>query len=128
MARPSSSRLSLSPPPPHRPRPIHGPAPAPSGQFKLGKLRYDRKNGTATLTVTPVAAGSFVLSGKGVKKARAAAKAGRPVILKILAAGKSKKALAETGKAKLKLTVVFTPTGGSAISQTKKVTLKETLG
>jgi hypothetical protein len=103
-------------------------APAPSGKFKLGKLRYDRKNGTATLTVTPVAAGSFVLSGKGVKKASAAGKAGRPVILKVLAAGKSKKALSETGKAKLKLTVVFTPTGGSATSQTKKVTLKETLG
>jgi hypothetical protein len=103
-------------------------APAPSGAFRLGKLRYDKKNGTATLTVTPVAAGSFLLSGKGVKKASAAGRAGRPVILEIRAAGEAKKALAETGKAKLKLTVAFTPTGGSATSQTKKVTLKETLG
>ncbi len=103
-------------------------APKPSGRFKLGKLRYDDKNGTAKLTVTPVAAGKFLLSGKGVKKSSATARAGRSATLYVIAAGKVKKTLARTGVEKVTLKISFAPDGGSATSQTKRLTLKEKRG
>jgi hypothetical protein len=101
---------------------------APSGKFKLGKVTLNKKKGTATVTVTPVAAGKFVLSGKGVKKSTGTGKANRPTTLKVIATGKTKKSLAKSGKATVKVKIVFTPTGGKATTQTKKLTLKETLG
>jgi hypothetical protein len=112
---------------PVSPAPIAAPAPT-TGKFKLGKVVYDKKNGIATITVTPVTAGKFVLVGKGVKKVSAAAKAGRATTLRIAATGKVKKELAKAGKAKVTVEITCTPTGGKATTQTVRLTLKKTRG
>lgn len=100
----------------------------PSGKFKVGRVVLNKKNGTATLTVTPVSTGRFVLSGKGVKKASAAGSAGRATKLKVRTTGETRKALAKTGRARVKLKITFTPTGGKATTRTKTLLLLKKLG
>jgi hypothetical protein len=97
---------------------------APSNHFLLGKLKLNKKKGTATIPVSVPAAGSLVLSGKGVKQASAVAKAPGKLSLPIKAVAKAKKKLGETGKVKLALNITFKPVGGSAATQATKATLK----
>jgi hypothetical protein len=110
------------------------PTATPSNTFSFGKLKRNRKKGTAKLPVTVPGPGMLTLSGKGVKpqrpgvagrsRARTVGAAGT-VKLRIVARGKAKKKLLRTGSAKLKLTITFTPNGGSANAQPKTVRLKK---
>jgi hypothetical protein len=99
----------------------------PSNEFTLGKPKLNKKKGTATLPVTVPSAGKLTLSGKGLKpimKVGGQEIAGPGTVkLLIKATGKAKKKLKSKGKAKFKATVTFTPTGGSANSQTAKIKL-----
>ncbi len=101
--------------------------PSPSSKFKLGKLKLNKKKGTATLSVTVPDAGQFTLSGKGVKKATRGAKGAVTLKLPVKAVGKAKKALLANGKLKVNLKLKFVPTGGTAAQKSKKATLKENL-
>jgi hypothetical protein len=110
-----------------------GVPPPPSNVITLGKVKPNTANGTATLSVTVPGAGVLTLSGKGIKSQRAGAaglRVGKPVAgagtvkLKIKAKGKTLKQLKAHGKVTVKVTVTFTPTGGTARSETKKVKLK----
>jgi hypothetical protein len=97
--------------------------------FKLGKVKLDKKKGTATLSVQVPGAGTLTLSGKQVVKQtrkRSAATTGT-VELTVKAKGKSKKKLGKKGKAKVKATVSFAPLGGIAAGQPKSITLKKKL-
>jgi uncharacterized delta-60 repeat protein len=106
------------------------PKPSPSNAFKIGKLKLNKRKGTATLTV--VVPGSGVVTLAGTKKlkpsTRSAGGAGN-VTLAVKPTGKAGKKLAhlaksgKVGRLKLKLTVSFTPTGGAAASLSKKLTL-----
>jgi dipeptidyl aminopeptidase/acylaminoacyl peptidase len=96
-----------------------------SNHFSFGKLKLNKKKGTATLIVQVPGAGSLVLGGKGVKKAKANAKAPGKVPLPVVSAAKAMKKLTEFGKVKLTLTVTFTPAGGAPNTESKKVTLKK---
>jgi Tol biopolymer transport system component len=93
--------------------------------FSFGKLKLNKKKGTATLIVTVPGAGSLVLGGKGVKRASAQAKGPGDVTLPVKAAAKAKKKLDELGKLKLALKVTFTPGGGVVNTETTTVTLKQ---
>ncbi len=105
-----------------------GPAPAsPSNKFKLGKLKLNKKKGTATLSVKVPGAGTLTLSGKGVKKVSLSSKGAGTLKLHIKASGKAKKGLTGTGKAKLKLKLTFVPSGGVAATQSEKVKLVKNL-
>jgi stage V sporulation protein SpoVS len=97
----------------------------PANHFSFGKLKLNKKKGTATLVVDVPGAGSLVLVGKGVKQASMQAKGPGKVTLPIKAAAKAKKKLDELGKVKLALKVTFTPTGGAANAESTKVTLKK---
>jgi hypothetical protein len=101
------------------------PAPVtpPSNRFTIGKLVRNTKKGTAKLSISVPDAGALTLSGKGVKKVSRSAKGAATLSLPIVATGKAKAQLAAKGKAKLKLTLRFSPSGGSAATQVKKVTL-----
>jgi len=110
----------------------------PSNTITLAGAKLNRKKGTATIPVTVPGPGTLTLTGKGVasqrpvgvsRPATAARTVSAPGIVNLLvkAKGKTKKTLFSTGKAKIKLTITFTPTGGSAASQTKTVKLKKTL-
>ncbi len=106
--------------PPAKTAPTTG---APATAFSLGKAKVHTKNGTATLGVTVPAAGKVKLSGKGVKGATVNAKAAGAVNLTVKASGKAAQKLAKTGKVKVKVSVTFTPTGGSPTTHSKTVTL-----
>lgn len=88
------------------------------------KVKKNKKKGTALLSFGVGGPGKVVLSGKKVKRKSKAAKAAGRVKLPIVAKGKALKALRASGKAKVKVQVTFTPTGGSPATFTKKVTLR----
>lgn len=92
--------------------------------YKFGKVKLNKKKGTAQLTIRIGAPGKLVASGKKIKKrSKAAQKAGKATI-SIVPKGKALNALAATGKAKVKAKLAYTPTGGSTSILTKKIVLK----
>jgi hypothetical protein len=102
-----------------------------SNAFTLGKAKRNTKRGTATLTAEVPNPGVLALSGKGVKTAGAAgARAAKSVPagevkLLVKPKGKSKRKLNESGTLKVKISVVYTPTGGDPSTQTKRLNLKK---
>jgi hypothetical protein len=107
---------------PGPPPPAAGP---PSNEFSLGKVKLNRKKGTATLTVSVPGPGKLVLGGRGVKGATKPAAAAGKATLAIKAIGKALKKLNSTGATSLGANVTFTPTGGSPRTKTKSLTLKK---
>ena len=108
-----------------------------SNQLTLSKLQRNKKKGTARLPVTVPGKGTLALSGKGVKAQTAGATAKTSVtgegtvVLPVKAKGKARKRLISTGKAKLRLSVTFTPTSDPAdppSTQQVKVKLLKKLG
>jgi hypothetical protein len=97
----------------------------PSNALKLGKLKKNKKKGTATLTVTlpQPSAGTLVLTGKGLKKLTKSVTGQASLKLKIAGKGKVAKALRKKGKRKVQIKVTYTPTGNSALTLTKKAKL-----
>ena len=104
---------------------------APSNDFTLGKLKRNTARGTATLLVHVPGAGELTVGGSGVAprtsgQVRVTAIAVGPpwqVNITIKPKGRAKKKLATSGKLTLRATVTFTPAGGTANSQTKRVKL-----
>lgn len=117
----SGGGSSGSPAPP----PGGSPAPPPSNNFSFGKLKLNKKKGTATLTVIVPGSGTLVLAGKGVKGATKAAAGAGKVMLVVKATGRALKNLNAKGAVALKAKVTFTPGGGSGRTQTKPLTLKK---
>lgn len=111
---------------PSGPSPLE-PVAKPSNRFKFGKLKLNRRKGTATLLVSVPGAGKLVLRGKGLKKATRAARRAGTVKLPLKPVGKARRKLLATGKAKLKAKVTFTPSGGSPLTRTRSLTLKKTV-
>jgi hypothetical protein len=93
--------------------------------FKFGKkVKRNKKKGTAVLTVSVGGPGTLAVSGKKIKqRSKAAATAGN-VKVPIVPKGKAVKALRRTGKAKVQVQLVYTPTGGTPSTLTRKVQLK----
>lgn len=100
----------------------HGPCPI-DNAFTIDKKKVNDKKGTAKLTVTVPGAGVIKLSGKDVASQRVEKAAAGNAKLTLKPKGKVKKELTKQGKAKLKATITFTPTGGEASRQTTKLTL-----
>jgi sugar lactone lactonase YvrE len=110
-------------------------APCPSNQFSLGKVKRNKKKGTAILPVTVPGPGKVTMSGKGVKRVArtsAADRTARAVAagtlrLTIKSKGKARGKLSRRGRAKLKVSVTFTPTNGDPNTQRKKLVLLKKL-
>jgi hypothetical protein len=86
---------------------------APSNASALAKPKYNKKTGTAALTVSLPGPGRLVLSGAGIQKLNEYAKGTGKVTLAVKPSSKTIKALKKTGEAKIIAKVTFTPTGGS---------------
>jgi hypothetical protein len=104
-----------------------------SANLELGKVKKNKKKGTASISVNVPGPGTLTLGGKGVKPqrplsgeritaAREVTEAGT-VTLPIKAKGRKKKKLKKTGKTKLQVNVIFTPAGGAADTETQPVKL-----
>jgi hypothetical protein len=108
----------------------------PSGIFKIGRARLNRRRGTARLPVTVPGPGALTLTGKGVvsqrlpRGARASPALARTISapgtykLLVKTKAKRKKKLNNTGRVKVNVSVTYMPTGGTSGSQTKKLKLK----
>jgi hypothetical protein len=112
-AKPDIGAYEISPPAP--------PLPA-CEEFTVGALKR-KKNGSAKLTVNVPGSGNLKAAGKGLKATSADAAGAGDVVLTLRATGKAKRKLAVKGKAKLKVKLSWTPTGGSAATKIDKVKL-----
>lgn len=97
----------------------------PSNAFALGKLKKNKKKGSATLTVMlPLpSVGALVLEGKGLKTQSRSIAGEEVVKLPVIATGKVKKALRKRGKRKVLIKVTYAPTGNAAATLTRKAKL-----
>jgi ABC-type phosphate transport system substrate-binding protein len=108
------------------------PAAKPSNQFSVPKTAISSKTGNATVSVKLPGAGRLELLGnaksgkKTIKVGRVVLTANRAGTFKLtLKPGKAaKELLRKKGKLKVSLKLTFTPTGGTAKSSTRSVTLK----
>ena len=98
--------------------------PPPSNAFTFGKLKLNKKKGTADLTVITPDPGNVLLFGASIKTENGATSGAQSYTLPVIPTGKTKKKLRRTGKVKVSVDVTFTPTDGAANTQAKKVTLR----
>jgi DNA-binding beta-propeller fold protein YncE len=96
---------------------------APSNEFTFGKLKRNKRKGTAKLTVEVPGPGTITIEGKGLKAVARDAGAAAAVKLPVKAKGKAAKKLRRRGKLKALATVTFTPSGGIENAKTKRVKL-----
>ena len=108
-------------PPPAPPPPA--PVVVPSNSFKFGKVKLNKRKGTAKLQVKLPDAGVIVLSGKQIKTAKRGVLSAGTVSLTVTPTGKLAHKLKLTGKVKVTAKATFTPTGGSAKTETKPLKL-----
>jgi hypothetical protein len=104
--------------------PGKGLPPLGSNRFKFGKLKLNRKNGTAVLTVEAPGSGDLTAKGKGIKRAKAKATKAGKVKLRLKPTPSGRETLEDKHKLRVKLAVTFDPAGGSPRTQTKTVVLK----
>jgi virginiamycin B lyase len=109
-----------------------GPEPPPNGSppandFEFGKVKKNKKKGTAKLTVIVPGPGEVELAKtKKVKGDAEHADAAGEVKLLIKPGGKAKGKLKDSGKVKVEAEVTFTPTGGTPNTEDKKLKLVKT--
>ena len=98
--------------------------PLPSNQFRFGKVKLNKKRGTATVAVVIPGAGVVSLVGsKSVRAGSKTAKGAGTVKLVVRARGKAQRSLNRKGKIRVKAKFTFTPTGGTTASRTKTLKL-----
>jgi hypothetical protein len=97
----------------------------PSNEFSFGKVKKNKRKGTAKLTVNVPGPGELELAKtKKVKADEERAEADGSEKLLVKAKGKSRKKLRKKGKAKVKAEVTYTPDGGDPNTQSKRIKLK----
>ncbi len=94
-------------------------------KLKLGGVKLNKANGTATLSVKVPGAGTLTVTGKGLVKAKKKAKKAKNLKITVKAKGKTKTQLEASGKAKVKAKISFKPTSGITVKKTKSLTLKQ---
>jgi subtilisin-like proprotein convertase family protein len=95
----------------------------PDNEIKFGKLKRNKKKGTARLFVTLPGPGKLTTQSKGVKPISKDFGQGGQVALLLKPKGKALNKLNDNGSVKVSLKVTFTPVDGSALTSTKKVKL-----
>jgi hypothetical protein len=99
----------------------------PDNAITLGKLKRNRKRGTAQQVVfVPLPdAGTLTISGKGLKtKTKPVADTGM-VKLKVVPKGKARRTENRTGRVKLKAKITYTPTGNTVMTLKRKLKLRK---
>jgi hypothetical protein len=96
-------------------------------KLKLGKVKLNKKNGTAKLSIGVPSSGTLTVSGKGIAKVQRKPVGPKTLKVTIKTKGKAKTKLASTGKAKVKAKIVFKPSNGASVTRVKSVVLKKKL-
>ena len=97
----------------------------PSNSFSLAGTSRNKKKGQATVTVNLPGPGTVSLAGKGLKAQAATLSiaTGGSLALQVIGKGKVARKLRGGGKARVTPSFTFTPTGGSANTQSEPVKL-----
>ncbi len=95
----------------------------PSNEFSFGKVKRNKRKGTAKLTVELPGRGELTLDGKRLKDAEKQPTAAGDVRLLVKPKGKLARKLRKRGAAKAKAKVTYEPTGGVENTKSKKVKL-----
>jgi hypothetical protein len=97
----------------------------PISTFTLDAISRNKGKGTATIIANVPNPGELTGSGKGVNAAVIGRKVRAPGTVRLLikAMGNKKRKLNSTGKVKVRPEITYTPTGGSANTQSVKVKL-----
>lgn len=104
----------------------YGPQVAPSNLFTIGAVKVDLRTGTAKLTVNVPGRGTLTLSGAGVRHVAATTPSSAAAVqLTVQATGTSAQTLNRLRRVSVKVTITFTPTGGSSRSRSTTVVLKK---
>lgn len=102
------------------------PQAAPSNLFTIGAVTPNLSTGTARLTINTPGPGMLTLSGAGVRPAKVTTPSSAGTVkLTVQATGKARRTLDRLGRLKVKLTITFTPTGGTARRRATTVVLKK---
>ena len=96
-----------------------------SSKLRIGKPILDRRRGTAKLPVTVPGAGTLKLKGKGVKPTQRSVGGTVTVKLLVKPKGGALRALAQKGKAKVKVLVTYARKGGDKETGAKTFTLRK---
>jgi YVTN family beta-propeller protein len=105
------------------PAPVAAPPPTPSNRFKFGRLVHNRRNGTVRLQVKLPAAGSLNLAGPQVHMVRKKIGAAGSLWLTVHARVELNKRLKKIHRTTVKVRITFTPTGGTATTTRRSITL-----
>jgi virginiamycin B lyase len=97
--------------------------PPPSNEFSFGKLKRNKRRGTATLIVLTPGPGELALNGKGLVKQRRTTAS--TVKLRIKAKGRKRRKLNRSGRVKVAAKVSYTPTFGVTATKTRKIRLRK---
>jgi hypothetical protein len=97
----------------------------PSNAFKLGKLKRNKKKGTAKqLVILQLPdAGSVTIKGKGLKTKTRQVTGAAQLKLPVIAKGKQRKSLKRRGKVKIKAQVIYNAAGNAAATIKRKLKL-----
>ncbi len=95
----------------------------PSNRFRFGKIKRNRRNGTARLQIKVPGPGLLVLKGKKVRYAQHKTTKAGSTFLTVRPKIRLNKALKHRHHAKVKVRVTFTPTGGKARTMAKALKL-----
>ncbi|HEX8754608.1 MAG TPA: hypothetical protein VF731_14440 [Solirubrobacterales bacterium] len=99
----------------------------PAARLAIGKLKLNLGKGTGTLFVTVSGPGVVILKGPGLAKVSRRPAGAGTVALPLKPVGRAKRQLLALGRAKVKATVTFTLTGGTAASRSRTLTLRRKL-
>jgi DNA-binding beta-propeller fold protein YncE len=110
------------------------PTNTPSNEFSFGDVRKQKRKGKARLSLNVTGSGVVELAGKGVKRRRkhtppaceAVSAAGvneAAARLSVAPRGKAKRKVRKRGKVKVKVEATYTPDGGTANTNTKRLRL-----
>jgi hypothetical protein len=95
----------------------------PSNQFKFGKLKRNKKKGTASLAILVPGPGSVALDGKGIGKQHAAPHGVETVKLAVKCRKAACGRLRAQGRLKVRVAVTYAPVGGEPSTRSKTVKL-----
>jgi Glycosyl hydrolase family 26 len=103
--------------------PVPAAAPLPDNSFAIGKVRLNKRRGTAVVAVIVPGPGLVSLSG-AVSQLRTAGAAGK-IVLRVLPSPAQRRALRRKGSARLRLTIAFQPRGGVSSSRGLSLRLRK---
>jgi hypothetical protein len=97
--------------------------PKSSIDFSFGKLTRNKRKGTARLAVILPGPGRLSLKGKGIVAKQLSIQKAGTAMLPIKVKGRAKRRLLAKGRAKLKASITFSPSGDGPIVKTRAIKL-----